>query len=693
MQDFPKLQEGNYQILSELGHNSLGGRVTYLANQVATNVQVVIKQFQFAKLGANWQEYETYEQELKMLRSLNHPSIPRYLDSFSTLQGFCLVQEYIEAVPLTISRNWTPDGIRQLALSILDILIYLQQQQPCIIHRDLKPENILIDEEEKVYLVDFGFARSGGGEVAVSSVVKGTLGFMPPEQLFNRQLTKSADLYGLGMTLICLLTGTNSAAVGSLIDANYHTHFRHLVPSGANGWLNWLETLVEPNPQERFADAKTAKEALEEIDLTRLPKLRLSERHLEIEAKKWGEKVTATLEISNPIPDTLLSGHWEVIAHNSDPPHTPYDHSWINIHPLKFSSNQQTCEIEVDTSKLLAGESYKRQLVLHSNAAEDSRVVDLEVKTPPLPKLPHLHYPSLMLVAGVYFIAALIFSIVFVEKLENPFLSQLISVKDFSLKWLIFFSAFGILAGTPVSDRLFKIATPKNIQTFAIQARYGAISGLFIGFSIVIVSDLLLLSYYLRSTIMVFSTFLGVIAFTYRKVSFQEKAVDKYTKLIALYLAIAIGLLLIYAYTIHPKGVTDGLSIFSLGIFLSLPSLYLGYKILKNAWEKNINSGFSSIQASHISLLTAGLAASIGAAITAIYYYNNQKSLSNTIYYYDYIESSEFPLGPLIAIIAIASVCLITHSIILLISVISKQRYVKRIVAQYQVKEGQLIKP
>jgi len=64
-------------------------------------------------------------------------------------------------------------------------------------HRDIKPENVLVDRQEelKVYLVDFGFAHIGSGEVAASSVVKGTLGFMPPEQMFNRQLTEASDLY------------------------------------------------------------------------------------------------------------------------------------------------------------------------------------------------------------------------------------------------------------------------------------------------------------------------------------------------------------------------------------------------------------------------------------------------------------------------------------------------------------------
>ncbi|MGC1244690.1 MAG: serine/threonine-protein kinase, partial [Spirulinaceae cyanobacterium] len=468
MADFPELKD--YKILQELGHNSLGGRVTYLANQVANNQKVVIKQFQFAQLGANWQEYETYEQELNMLRNLNHPSIPHYLDSFSTPQGFCLVQEYIEAVPLTTPKSWTSDSIRQLALAVLDILIYLQQQQPGIIHRDLKPENILIDVEEKVYLVDFGFAGSGGGEVAVSSVVKGTLGFMPPEQLFNRQLTESADLYGLGMTLICLLTGTNSASIGNLIDANYYVHFRHIVPSGANAWLNWLENLVEANPQDRFANATEAKEALEEIDLSRLPKLRLSKEKLEFKANRWGKKIEASLDITNPIPDTLLSGRWEVAAHKSDPPHSPYKHSWINIHPLKFSSNQQTCQIEVDTSKLLANRIYQRQLILHSNAGEDSRVVDLEVKTLPLPKSPRIHYLSLILVAGVYFLAVLLCS--------QFLLNADAFVENFSLNLLFLLFGWGILWGTPINDKLLSI-TNKNVHLrFAMGALIGTIFAL-----------------------------------------------------------------------------------------------------------------------------------------------------------------------------------------------------------------------
>ncbi|MEG4230271.1 hypothetical protein QUA35_29255 [Microcoleus sp. N9_B2] len=84
MNAFPDFSKHGYQISRELGYNSLGGRVTYLGTKINTKKSVVIKQFQFAQLGASWAEYEAYEQEIKVLQNLDFPGIPRYLDSFQT---------------------------------------------------------------------------------------------------------------------------------------------------------------------------------------------------------------------------------------------------------------------------------------------------------------------------------------------------------------------------------------------------------------------------------------------------------------------------------------------------------------------------------------------------------------------------------------------------------------------------------
>ena len=383
-----------YQIERELGYNSLGGRVTYLATKINTKNSVVIKQFQFAQLDSSWTEYEAYEQEIKVLQSLNHPGIPRYLDSFGTDSGFCMVQEYKNAESAG-NRSFAPPDIKQIAIATLEILVYLQAQQPTIIHRDIKPENLLIDAELNVYLVDFGFARVGGGNIAASSVVKGTMGFMPPEQMFNRQLTEASDLYGLGATLICLLTGTKSVDVGNLIDDNYSIHFRHLVPPLQQGWMNWLETMVAPRIQDRYKSAADALTALRSLDASRLPKVRIQGDRIQFTATEFAEKVTQTVTISNPIPDTILAGRWQVAPHPNDPPHTPYDHSWISFEPQSFESNELKCQIAVDTSKLLANQTYQRQIILHANSDPECHKIAIEVKTAPLPEVIPIPYFSL----------------------------------------------------------------------------------------------------------------------------------------------------------------------------------------------------------------------------------------------------------------------------------------------------------
>jgi hypothetical protein len=90
------------------------------------------------------------------------------------------------------------------------------------------------------------------------------------------------------------------------------------------------------------------------------------------------------LTVVNPIPNTLLSGRWEVIPHPNDPPHTSYDHAWIAFDPMKFEGNNIECKITVDTSQLHADRTYSRQIRLQTNADVESSVVTLNVRTPSL---------------------------------------------------------------------------------------------------------------------------------------------------------------------------------------------------------------------------------------------------------------------------------------------------------------------
>jgi len=344
----------------------------------------VLKQFQFAST-AGWSVYDAYEREIQVLQGLNYPGIPHYLNSFETDDGFCLVQEYKNAPSLAKTRRFDPEEVKHIAVSLLEILIYLQNRIPPVIHRDIKPENVLVSEDLQVYLVDFGFARIGEGEVAASSVVKGTLGFMPPEQLFNRQLTEASDLYGVGATLICLLTGTKSNDIGDLIDDNYCIHFKPLVPKLSLPWIAWLDKMVQPVPANRYPNAKVALEALKPIDVNRVPAANAIPEAVILQASQLGETLTATVMLSNSIPDTVLMGRWEFVSHPNDLPNSLGKHPWIHVSPDRIEGNRTLCKIKVETHQLQANALYRRQLRFCSNAEPETLSIDLTVKTAPAP--------------------------------------------------------------------------------------------------------------------------------------------------------------------------------------------------------------------------------------------------------------------------------------------------------------------
>lgn len=76
-----------------------------------------------------------------------------------------------------------------------------------ILHRDVKPANILLTEYGEPQLTDFGIARIVGGFETRAGFIVGTPAFTAPEVLSGAPPTVASDLYGLGATLFCALTG------------------------------------------------------------------------------------------------------------------------------------------------------------------------------------------------------------------------------------------------------------------------------------------------------------------------------------------------------------------------------------------------------------------------------------------------------------------------------------------------------
>ncbi len=263
---YPYFSINGYEVTQEVGCNREGGRVTYIGKTVKSGTDVIIKEFRFVQKDSNWSGFKAYQHEIELLKQLNHPRIPRYLDSFETPEGFCLVQEYRNASSLEEKHSFAIEEIKKIAISVLEILVYLQELNPPIIHRDIKPENILVDEQCNAYLVDFGFARLQNEKVPLSGILVGTPGFMAPESICGYTLTQASDLYSLGVTLICLLSSTPSLEIGKLMDSNYRFDIEKLLPQITNKFARWLTKMVEQNVERRYPNAAKALQEINSIN-------------------------------------------------------------------------------------------------------------------------------------------------------------------------------------------------------------------------------------------------------------------------------------------------------------------------------------------------------------------------------------------------------------------------------------------
>jgi serine/threonine protein kinase len=252
-----------YQLAELLGSGGSGS--TYRATRISDGAEVAIKILSLRHLN-DWKQLELFEREAKVLSQLSHSQIPQYLEYFHvdtpSNRAFYIVQQLAPGKPLTgwVNAGWrgTEAEVRDIASQLLTILQYLHQQSPPLIHRDIKPHNIIRNDDGQVFLVDFGAVQDVYHNTLMKgSTVAGTYGYMAPEQ-FRGMAVPSSDLYGLGATLLYLLTHRSPA---DLPQERLKLSFRGHV-NIANHFADWLEVILEPDTADRFASASTALQAL-----------------------------------------------------------------------------------------------------------------------------------------------------------------------------------------------------------------------------------------------------------------------------------------------------------------------------------------------------------------------------------------------------------------------------------------------
>jgi hypothetical protein len=229
--------------------------------------EVALKELLFA-LVPDAAQLDAFEREAQLLRQLDHPRIPRLVESFKEGEGVStrlyLAQEFVRGRSLLdelAERRFDEAGVKDIAHSLLDVLLYLHGRSPRVIHRDVKPANVMRRPDGQLALVDFGAARDLVRGQTHGSTLVGTFGYMPPEQM-GGTVDETSDLYALGATLIHLLA---RKPPDELLRPGMELAFREAV-NVSPGMEAFLARLVERDRTKRYRTARAAKEALDALD-------------------------------------------------------------------------------------------------------------------------------------------------------------------------------------------------------------------------------------------------------------------------------------------------------------------------------------------------------------------------------------------------------------------------------------------
>ena len=196
-------QFDRYQILELLCEGGMG-RV-YRA--VDTKLQRIVAVKVIVKQGEN--DKKRFQREIQTTAKLKHPNIVQIFHSGHEKCFPFFAMEFIDGGTLSEFVEKQRPSIHNIAVimsKVAEAVAYAHDNG--VIHRDLKPDNIMMDGTEPK-VVDFGLAKvnEAAQKLSKTGTMLGTVHYMSPEQTQSNKITKSSDIYSLGVILYKLLCG------------------------------------------------------------------------------------------------------------------------------------------------------------------------------------------------------------------------------------------------------------------------------------------------------------------------------------------------------------------------------------------------------------------------------------------------------------------------------------------------------
>ena len=203
-----------YHTLMELGRGGSAVVSAALARGIGGFNKLVVLKTTKEELCGHADAVRSSLNEAKLAARMNHPNIVQVYEVYQDQGVPVIVMEYLDGLSLSrVARQGNATGqTLEVALSVLckvlegvryaHALCDFDGRPLGIVHRDISPQNVMLTYDGQVKLVDFGTAKlMAGGEQSLSGMLRGKLGYMPPEQVCAEVIDGRVDVFAVGVML------------------------------------------------------------------------------------------------------------------------------------------------------------------------------------------------------------------------------------------------------------------------------------------------------------------------------------------------------------------------------------------------------------------------------------------------------------------------------------------------------------
>lgn len=253
-----------YRKVKVVGKGSFGHAL--LVHSLSDRKQYIMKIIDVSRMERKQKEEAL--NEVHVLKSMRHPYIVTYRESFMEKRCLCIVMDYADggdmyskiAKQKQLGKGFPENQILDWFVQICLAIKHMHDRK--ILHRDLKTQNVFLTSKGEVKIGDFGISRVLQHTYDCAQTAIGTPYYLSPEICQEKPYNQKSDIWSLGCILYEMVTLRHAFDASSMKGLVVKI-LRGAYPSIPSCYSNNLRDLIDEMLQKDAAKRPSVKKILE----------------------------------------------------------------------------------------------------------------------------------------------------------------------------------------------------------------------------------------------------------------------------------------------------------------------------------------------------------------------------------------------------------------------------------------------